>query len=52
MKKIIILIPVYNDWQSLERLIEDINFNFKMKVEKLSLKNLLLVKFCQFLFDL
>ena len=29
MKKIIILIPVYNDWQSLEKLIEDINFKVK-----------------------
>ena len=25
MKKIIILIPVYNDWQSLEKLVEDIS---------------------------
>ena len=29
MKKIIILIPVYNDWQSLEKLIEDINLKVK-----------------------
>jgi len=29
MKKIIILIPVYNDWQSLEKLIEDINLKAK-----------------------
>ena len=29
MKKIIILIPVYNDWQSLKRLIEEINDNIK-----------------------
>ena len=29
MKKIIILIPVYNDWQSLEKLIENINLRVK-----------------------
>ena len=29
MKKIIILIPVYNDWQSLEKLIENINLKVK-----------------------
>ena len=29
MKKIIILIPVYNDWQSLEKLVEDINLKVK-----------------------
>ena len=34
MKKIIILIPVYNDWQSLEKIIEDIN----RKVKKISCK--------------
>ena len=29
MKKIIILIPVYNDWESLKKLIEEINDNIK-----------------------
>jgi len=29
MKKIIILIPVYNDWQSASKLLEDINLNIK-----------------------
>ena len=29
MKKIIILIPVYNDWESLKKLIEEINVNIK-----------------------
>ena len=29
MKKIIILIPVYNDWQSASKLLEDINLNAK-----------------------
>tara|TARA_E500000178_G_C17028055_1_gene759058 strand:+ start:407 stop:1279 length:873 start_codon:yes stop_codon:yes gene_type:complete len=29
MKKIIILIPVYNDWESLKKLIEEINKNLK-----------------------
>ncbi|RPG94589.1 MAG: glycosyltransferase [Candidatus Pelagibacter sp. TMED286] len=29
MKKIIILIPVYNDWESLEKLIKEINDNIK-----------------------
>ena len=29
MKKIIILIPVYNDWQSLEKLVENINLKVK-----------------------
>ena len=29
MKKIIILIPVYNDWESLKRLIYEINENIK-----------------------
>ena len=29
MRKIIILIPVYNDWDSLKRLIEEINENIK-----------------------
>ena len=29
MKKIIILIPVYNDWQSTSKLLEDINLNIK-----------------------
>ncbi|WP_143755522.1 glycosyltransferase family 2 protein, partial [Candidatus Pelagibacter communis] len=29
MKKIIILIPVYNDWRSVEKLIEDINLKVK-----------------------
>ena len=29
MKKIIILIPVYNDWKSLKKLIEEINDNIK-----------------------
>ena len=27
MKKIIILIPVFNDWQSLNKLLENINLN-------------------------
>ena len=30
MKKIIILIPVYNDWESLEKLINEINENIKV----------------------
>ena len=30
MKKIIILIPVYNDWESLKKLIEEINENIKI----------------------
>ncbi len=30
MKKIIILIPVYNDWESLKRLIEEINDSIKV----------------------
>ena len=30
MKKIIILIPVYNDWQSLDKLIKEINENIKV----------------------
>ena len=34
MKKIIILIPVYNDWQSLEKLVEDI----KLKVKNINCK--------------
>ena len=29
MKKIIILIPIYNDWQSTSKLLEDINLNVK-----------------------
>ena len=29
MKKILILIPVYNDWESLKKLIEEINENIK-----------------------
>ena len=29
MKKIIILIPVYNDWESLNKLISEINENIK-----------------------
>ena len=29
MKKLIILIPVYNDWESLEKLIIEINENIK-----------------------
>ena len=29
MKKIIILIPIYNDWQSVSKLIDDININVK-----------------------
>ena len=29
MKKIIILIPVFNDWESLKKLIEEINENIK-----------------------
>ena len=37
MKKIIILIPVYNDWESLKKLIEEINDNIK------NLKNIILV---------
>ena len=30
MKKILILIPVYNDWESLKKLIEEINENIKI----------------------
>ena len=37
MKKIIILIPVYNDWQSLEKLIEDINLKVKNLNSKFSI---------------
>ena len=29
MKKVIILIPVYNDWESLNKLLEEINSNIK-----------------------
>ena len=29
MKKVIILIPVYNDWESLKKLITEINENLK-----------------------
>ena len=29
MKKIIILVPVYNDWQSVSKLIDEININVK-----------------------
>ena len=29
MKKILILIPVYNDWESLKKLIGEINANLK-----------------------
>ena len=29
MRKILILIPVYNDWESLKKLIEEINENIK-----------------------
>ena len=29
MKKIIILIPVYNDWESLNKLLSEINENIK-----------------------
>ena len=29
MKKIIILIPVYNDWESLKKLLVEINNNIK-----------------------
>ena len=37
MKKIIIIIPVYNDWQSLEKLIEDINLKVKNLICKFSI---------------
>ena len=30
MKRIVILIPVYNDWESLLKLIEEINENVKI----------------------
>ena len=30
MRKVIILIPVYNDWESLKKLIEEINENIKV----------------------
>ena len=36
MKKIIILIPVYNDWQSTSKLLEDINLNIKGLNQKFS----------------
>jgi glycosyltransferase involved in cell wall biosynthesis len=35
MKKIIILIPVYNDWESLKKLIEEINENIKVFIKKM-----------------
>ena len=37
MKKIIILIPIYNDWQSLGKLIEDINLKVKNINSKFSI---------------
>ena len=37
MKKIIILIPVYNDWQSTSKLLEDINLNVKGINQELSI---------------
>ena len=33
MKKIIILIPVFNDWDSLKKLIKEINENVKVFVD-------------------
>ena len=30
MKNIVILIPVYNDWESLKKLLEEINKIFKV----------------------
>ena len=41
MKKLIILIPVYNDWESLEKLIIEINENIK-EFQKFILNVLLL----------
>ena len=38
MKKIIILIPVYNDWQSTSKLLEDINLNVKGLNQEFSVK--------------
>ena len=35
MKKIIILIPVYNDWESLKKLIEEIKENIKVFIKKM-----------------
>ena len=29
MKKIIILVPIYNDWQSVSKLLDEININVK-----------------------
>ena len=33
MKKIIILIPVFNDWDSLKKLIKEINENVKVFID-------------------
>jgi len=38
VKKIIILIPVYNDWQSTSKLLEDINLNVKGLNQEFSVK--------------
>ena len=33
MKKIFILIPIYNDWQSVSKLLNEINLNVKDKLD-------------------
>ena len=41
MKKIIILIPVFNDWESLEKLIVEINENIK-ELKKIEIQCLII----------
>ena len=41
MKKIIILIPVFNDWESLEKLIVEINENIK-ELKKIDIECLII----------
>ena len=37
MKKIFILVPIYNDWQSISKLLEEINLNVKDLNQEFSL---------------
>ena len=41
MKKIIILLPVYNDWESLNKVLKEINFVIS-KIKKILSLNVLL----------
>ena len=44
MKKIIILIPVFNDWESLEKLIVEINENIK-ELKKIDIECIVINRF-------